>query len=142
MPLGESEWSPFISYIDTRYPGAAPYIHALFILIPILGWICWMLTRLLPAPDTVLNTITDDSLKGAIPDSWYAHIDKPVVWCNQVIAVANWVIKQSFYRHFYNLINFFAADFSKGKRLGDSSVGISIPPPYMPESTTNPVKRE
>ena len=130
--IGAIDWSPFITYIDTEYPGAVPYIHALFILVPIFGWVCWMAIKILPVPNSVTPPLSDDTLKGKIPPAWYNTLHRPVVWLNQIITIMNWVVTLSLYRMLYTAITFFATDLGKSKKLDNQDTTISSPPPYTP----------
>lgn len=133
LSLSTVDWSPFITYIDTTYPGAIPYLHALMLIIPFIGWLCWLLMKVLPPPGSTISTISDDELKQKIPQNWYNRIDKPVQWINQLIVVINWILRQSLYRGLFHIIVSCAADFGKKKskeEIDDIRKDITIPAPY------------
>ena len=123
------DWTPFISYIEEAYPSAMPYIRAIFIIIPVVGAVLSFVLKLLPKPSTVIGAISDDNLRGVLPEAWFTKIDKPTRFINNLIVVMNWWLATSIYRVFYHIVCYLAADFSKSKP-NDVPTTISIPEAY------------
>lgn len=132
------DWTPFVSYIEESFPGAMPYIHAIFIIIPVVGVILGFVLKILPKPGTVIGALTDDSLKGKLPESWFSKIDKPTQFINNLIVLMNWWLSTSIYRLFYQIVCYLAADFSKSKPVDTTTTTVVS----VPESYTKPTSKD
>lgn len=127
------DWTPFISYIETQYPGAMPYLRAAFLLIPIVGWILTFMRKFLPTPGTQYPMVSDDELKGKISPRLFRLLNKWIMVYNQLLLICNWFCKTTIYSGIYRILTLFATGDVKeffGKAEADLSKSITIPKPY------------